>query len=277
MAGPSRKRQASAPAEKQPTTATKAAAKEDGSRTKPQLPSVATDAAETQARGDPAAKQASRKRKRTADHDRDEERAPAPAPAPRSPSFPSSPPVPAQRDSPPRRKQKTLAFAEPPSSPPVLHRPEITARASARPPSSSSSLSSLPSPSKWARPATGPPNQRKATPKATRRPAPSPSPSPASDDRRRFVEVLLDGIPGGPVAVAGHVKGHLSVTWAGQVLAGASPALPAVPASDHRYRWVQIRLTGIPGGDVVLAGLVRGSLALAREGEVLRFGRGRGH
>ncbi|KAI9811524.1 MAG: hypothetical protein M1826_003164 [Phylliscum demangeonii] len=272
MAGPSTKRKASAPAEKQPTTttATKAAATEEGAPTKLQLPSVATDAVETQARGDPVANQASRKRKRAADHDRDEEQ--APTPAPRSPSFPSSPPVPVKADEWPRRKRKTVAFAAPPSSPPVLYRPEPAARASARPPSSSSSLSSLPSPSKWARPASGRPNKRKATPKATPRPAPSPSPSPASDDRRRLVEVLLDGIPGGPLAIAGHVKGHLFVTWAGQVLAGASPALPAVPPSDHRYRWAQVRLTGIPGGDVVLAGLVRGLLAFVREGGVLHVG-----
>ncbi|KAI9834455.1 MAG: hypothetical protein M1826_002609 [Phylliscum demangeonii] len=171
MAGPSRKRQASAPAEKPPTTtttttATKTATTEEGAPTKPQLPSVASDAVVTQTR------------------------------------------------------------------------------------------------------ASGAPNKRKATPTAT---------SPASDDRRRLVEVLVDGIPGGPVAIAGHVRGHLSVTWAGQALAGASPARPARPASDHRYRWLQVRLTGIPGGDVVLAGLVRGSLAFARGRQVpLHVGGGKG-
>ncbi|KAI9826759.1 MAG: hypothetical protein M1826_006554 [Phylliscum demangeonii] len=178
---------------------------------------------------------------------------------------PSSSPVLAERDERPRRKRKTIAFAAPPSSPPVLHRPEPAARASAPPPSSSS-LSSLPSPSNWIRPASGPPNKRKATPNATSRPRPAPS--PASDDRRRLVEVLLDGIPGGALSHRGP-RQRSSVR---DVLAGGSFALSAGTASDPRYWWVQVRLTGIPGGDVVLAGLVRGLLASRREGEVLHVG-----
>ncbi|KAI9804234.1 MAG: hypothetical protein M1826_004876 [Phylliscum demangeonii] len=49
----------------------------------------------------------------------------------------------------------------------------------------------------------------------------------------------------------------------------AAATSPAVPASDDKHRRVTVRLSGIPGRDAVISGLVKGHLAVTCEGELL--------
>ncbi|KAI9821519.1 MAG: hypothetical protein M1826_000641 [Phylliscum demangeonii] len=205
---------------------------------------------------------ASKKRKRTPDGDPEDHET-----APRLPDAPASPPpvpepVAGDEVEGRPRKKRAVAFevaasiAASPSSPPVLQRQE-------QQPGRATSPSTTRPPSKW-RSANCPPSKGKAmaAAKAKRRPATRPTtpatiiiPAPALAPAARAV-------PAVPAAAA-------AAATAATAAADTSPAVPARAPDDDKCRLVHVRLAGIPGGDIIISGLVRGHLTFTRAGEVL--------
>ncbi|KAI9826757.1 MAG: hypothetical protein M1826_006552 [Phylliscum demangeonii] len=144
----------------------------------------------------------------------------------RSPSSPPPPPVPPRQEPPPTPPSPAATSRPPPSTwrsascPPSLGRPTATAKAKAK-----------------QRPATRPaspaiqaPALTLAVPAAAAAVAAAaaadtspavPAPDDDDDDNNkwRHVRVRLAGVPGGDIFISGLVRGHLTFTRAGEVLA----------------------------------------------------------
>ncbi|KAI9809445.1 MAG: hypothetical protein M1826_003899 [Phylliscum demangeonii] len=165
----------------------------------------------------PAPAPASAKRKRTTpDRDPEEEARPQkkPSPSPSSPPSPSPPSPPPERPTPPSKSRSASC------PPPSKGRPTATARAKQRPATHPASPAILTIPAPALAPAV--PAAAGATANADTSPAvPAPAADDADDNNKwRQVRVRLAGVPGGEdIVISGLVRGHLTFTRAGEVLA----------------------------------------------------------
>ncbi|KAI9826505.1 MAG: hypothetical protein M1826_006605 [Phylliscum demangeonii] len=223
---------------------------------------------------------ASPKRKRTTpDRDPEEEveaarprKKPSPSPSPSPSSSPLSPPPP-----PP-----VLPRQEPPTplSPAATPRPPSTWRSASCPPRLGMARPKAKAKAKAKATATAKAKQRPATrpaspailtiPTIPTISAPAPAPAPAL-------------APAAPAAPAVHAVPAAAAAANGDT----SPAVPVpapaparAPNDDNddnddddddakKWRHVRVRLAGVPGGDIVISGVVRGQLTFSRAGEVL--------
>ncbi|KAI9811033.1 MAG: hypothetical protein M1826_003334 [Phylliscum demangeonii] len=75
--------------------------------------------------------------------------------------------------------------------------------------------------------------------------------------------------PPAPPALAPAALAVPAVPAAAAAAAGTSLAVPARAPDDDKCPLVHVRLAGIPGGDIIISGLVEGHLTFTRAGEVL--------